>query len=235
MSIKSRLFIGALAAAIFACLSSANMVEAQIVSRSKEIVVVKPASLPELAQQGGIALQMYSESGDGSSYLYIEQNHGERLLALNVTDPAHVKMVGAVTLAVPGPFEFLGALGDSAFLVRFRNNAGLAVLDLRKPKVPALKPLSALQNPGRIESLGHSAFLMVSEGQLDVPPIPRDYQVVDTSNPFDPTLLFIVKQVNASISRDETGTIFLLGSEGLTIVRRPRVEEEYRSEQSYTN
>jgi len=235
MSIKSRLFNGALAAASVGYLLLGNIAVAQIESRSKEIVVVKPISLPELVQQRGTAFQLYSGDGDSNTYLYIEQHQGERLLVLNVTDPGHLKMVDAVTLTVPGPFEFVGMLGDSAFLVRFRNNAGLAVLDLRKPKAPVLKPLSGLQNPGRIESLGHSAFLMVNEGQLDAPPIPRDYQVVDTSNPVDPTLLFTVKQVTANISRDETGTIFLLGSEGLTIIRRPRVEEKYRSGQSYTN
>jgi hypothetical protein len=32
-------------------------------------------------------------------------------------------------------------------------------------------------------------------------------------------------------TRDETGTTFLLGSEGLTIIRGPRVEEEYEIHQ----
>jgi len=32
-------------------------------------------------------------------------------------------------------------------------------------------------------------------------------------------------------TNDETGTTFLLGSDGLTVVRRPRVEQEYKAQQ----
>jgi hypothetical protein len=62
---------------------------------------------------------------------------------------------------------------------------------------------------------------------MEVPVVPRDYQIVDTSNPADPALLFTVKQVSGEIARDETGTTFLLGSEGLTVIRHPQVEEKY--------
>jgi hypothetical protein len=40
-----------------------------------------------------------------------------------------------------------------------------------------------------------------------------------------------VRLVTDKTTRDETGTTFLLGSEGLTIIRRPRVEEEYEIHQ----
>ena len=59
-------------AAIF--LSSALLVgtaKAQIASHSKDIVIEQPTNLPELAQEPGIAFQLYTESGDGSAYLYM--------------------------------------------------------------------------------------------------------------------------------------------------------------------
>jgi hypothetical protein len=206
-----------------------------VVFRSKDVVIVTPASLPKFAQEPGIAFQLYSERSDGSVFLYIEQNQGERLLVLDVTNSAHVKMVRTVTLAVPGPFEFVRTLGSSALLINYHNNLGMAVLDLRKPRVPVLKAVPGLKCPGYSESLGDSTLLIVDQPRIDSPAIPRDYRVVDTSNPVDPFLLFTVKQVNATLSRNETGTTFLLGHDGLTIIRRPQVEDQYQSEQSYTN
>jgi hypothetical protein len=50
--------------------------------------------------------------------------------------------------------------------------------------------------------------------------------VVGSFNPANPVLLDTVRLVTDKTTRDETGTTFLLGSEGLTIIRRPRVEEE---------
>jgi hypothetical protein len=235
MSIKSRPLSGTLPAIFFGVLLFAGTAQAQVVSRSKEIVVVTPASLPTSAQEPGIAFELYSDGGDGSAYLYIEQNQGARLLVLDVTDPAHVKMVRAVTLTVPGPFEFVRTLGGSTLLISFRNNLGMAVLELRKPKAPALKVVPGLQHTGHTESLGDSAFLIVDERNMDAPAIPRDYRVVDTSNPADPFVLFTVKQVIAQLSRNETGTTFLLGCDGLTIIRRPQVEDKYKSQQSYSN
>jgi hypothetical protein len=235
VSIMSRLFAGTVAATLLSVVPGACFAKSEVVSHSNNIVVVLPANLPELARRRGIAEQVYSGSSDGSCYLYIEQHQGERLLVLNVTDPAHVKQVGAVPLTVPGPFDFVRMLGGSDYLIRFRNNLGMAVLDLRKPRTPVLTIARALEHPGQTESLGNSAFLMVSDHQMNSPAIPRDYQVVDTSNPENPSLLFTVKQVNCEIARDETGTTFLLGSEGLTIIRRPRIEESYKKAQDYTN
>jgi hypothetical protein len=234
MSIKSRLFTGTLAATVLGVAPLVWGEEAQVMSHSKDIVVVLPASLPELARHG-IAFQLYSGSGDGSCYLYIEQHQGEGLLVLNVTDPGHVILTKAVPLTVPGPFDFVRMVGTSAYLVRFRDGLGMGVLDLRKPKAPVLKMVNNLQVPGPTESLGDTAFLTVSGLPTGVSAISQDYQVVDTSNPAYPSLLFTVKQVSGEIARDETGTTFLLGADGLTIIRRPCVEEQYKMAQSYTN
>ena len=235
MNIRLKLLKGTLPVIYFGVLFFAMTAEAQVVSPSKEIVVVALASLPTLAQEPGIAFQLYSERSDGSVYLYIEQEQGARLLVLDVTDPAQVKMVRAVTLTAPGPFEFVQSLGSSSILIRYCNNLGMAVLDLRKPKAPELKAVPGLKHPNYSESLGDSTLLIVDQPRMDSPAIPRDYQVVDTTNPANPFLVYTVKQVNATLSRNETGTTFLLGHAGLTIIRRPQVEDQYQSEQRVTN
>ena len=205
--------------------------EAEIVSSSKDIVIEQPTDLPELAQRQGLALELYSGSGDGRTYLYIEQHHGERLVVLDVTDPAKLKMVGTATFAVPAPFDFVRPLGSSAMLVRFRNNVGVAVVDFRKAKEPTLKTVNGLRYPGHTEPLGESGFLMENLVRLDTPITARDYQVVDTSNPADPRLMYTAKLVTHRATREETGTTFLLGSEGLTVIRRLHAEEAYKIQQ----
>jgi hypothetical protein len=231
MNRQMTLFIRALALILLGSGFLVSAARAKIVSHSKDIVVEQPTDLPELAQRVGIDLQLYFGSGDGSAYLYIEQHHGERLLILDVTDPAHMKMVGAVTLSVPAPFDFVGPLGNSAMLVRFRNNQGIAVLDLRKAKAPTLRVFSGLDLLGYTLPLGDTGLLFVNGSRLNQQPTAQDYQIIDASTPAAPILLDTVKLVTNKITREETGTTFLLGSEGLTIIRRPRVEKEYQIQQ----
>jgi hypothetical protein len=204
----------------------------QIVNHSNTIVVVPPGGLPALAQQQGIAFHLYSESGDGSRYLYIEQQQGVQLLVLDVTDPARIRMVANVRLTVSGPFDFVRTLGESALLISFRNRPGNAVLDLQNPRAPTLKAVRTLRDAGPTEALGDSAFMMIDQRRAAVAMPPRDYEVVDSSNPADPALLYTVKQVTSEIECDATGTTFLLGSDGLTIIRRPQVELSYKLAES---
>jgi len=232
---SSRQFSGALSAILFGVLVLAGAAQAQVASRSKEIVIVKPASLPTPAQEPGIAMQLYSEAGGGNAYLYIEQNQGQHLLVLDVTDPVNVRMVGDVNLAVPGPFDFVGTSGRSALLISFRDNSGMAALDLRKPRTPTLKAAPNMQAPVYSEPLDGSVFLFAGHRTMEAPAIARNYRVVDLSNPAEPSLLWTAKQVIATLSREETGTTFLLGSDGLTIIRRPQIEEQYRYERAFTN
>jgi len=51
-----------------------------------------------------------------------------------------------------------------------------------------------------------------------------NYQVVDLSNP---NPVADVKHVFEKITNDETGTTFLLATDGLYLIRRPAVEEEH--------
>jgi hypothetical protein len=72
---------------------------------SDKIIVVRPAELPELARVAGQAMMLH-DTLDGTTLLYVEQNHGARLAIFDVTDPAHVKAEGSTVVDAPGSFDF---------------------------------------------------------------------------------------------------------------------------------
>jgi hypothetical protein len=204
--------------------------QAQIRSRSGELVVLEPRSLPEQAQLGGNSFFLHSDNA-GSTYLYVEQQQGARLTVFEVTDPNRIRLVSTMALTVDGPFDFVRSLEGNAELVRFRDGKTVAVLDLRKANKPSLHVVSGLLSPGPTEPLGETGFLGVSELYTYVRAIPRDYQVVDISTPAKPVLLTSIKQVKHRVVNEETGTTFLLGVDGLTVIRRISVENDYKVHQ----
>jgi hypothetical protein len=212
----------------FAGLAITFTLHAEIHSKSQELIVVQPRDLPEVAQTPGNSLFLHS-GGSGGTYLYIEQQQGARLTIFDVTDPSKITLVGSITLTVPGAFDFVRPLDGHGELVRFRDNKGVAILDLHKAKAPSLRIISGLSESGSTEALGETGFLMVNEPYNYVRATPRDYQVVDISLPSEPVLLATVKEVRHKIVNADTGTTFLLGSEGLTVIRRTSVENDYKT------
>ena len=225
-SVKSTLALGLFVAASTLPTPSA---QAEIHSRSKQLVVMEAPDLPEQAQTPGNSLFLHSNNA-GSTYLYIEQQRGARLSVFDVTDPARIKLVVSTPLAAEGAFDFVRPIGDHAELVRFRDSQKEAVLDLRKAKSPAFRMISTVTDLASAETLGQSALLVTSQSHHYTPAVARDYRVIDIAAPV-PTQLAIVKDVKHRATNDETGTTFLLGSDGLTVVRRLPVEEEYKMNQ----
>src|SRR5262249_48617063 len=152
-----------------------------------KIVVTHPADLPELAREHGQAMLLHA-ARDGRTHLYIEQNDGGRPAVFEVTDPGRVKVEGSAQVDAPGVFDFASSLGDYAELVRFRNGQGEAVLDLHKVKTPTLNKIQGLDQQGPTERLGDDGLIVVDANQ-------PNYQVVDLSNPVDPSSVDEVKQV----------------------------------------
>jgi hypothetical protein len=218
-----------LLAAVFAGAANAHAAQRP---HSHTILVEPPSELPEMAQIGGEAMYLQS-TGDGQAILYIETNGGQKLSILNVTDPAKVKGVAQVAIGAQAPFDFVQTLGDSAVLIRYRDHSGFAVLGLRKYNHPILAPTSQRTVAGSVENLGETGLLLTSTANVGTQAATafRTYDVLDTSNPSYPVALATVDGVVQRISRDETGTLFLLSSKGVTMVRRPRVEEEYAIQQ----
>jgi hypothetical protein len=206
---------------------SVSPLHAEIRSKSNDIVVLQTRDLPEQAQTPGNSFFLYSDS-DGSTYLYIEQEQGARLTTFNVTDPSKIKFVSSITLTSPTPFDFVRPVGGRAELIRFRDGKGVAVLDLHTAKKPTVKIISGLSESGSTEPLGEQAFMMINEPYNYIRAVPRDYQVIDISSPSDPLLITTVKEVKHRVVNGDTGTTFLLGSAGLTVIRRLSVENDYK-------
>jgi hypothetical protein len=135
--------------------------QAQVHSKSGELVVVEPHNLPEQAQLGGNSFFLHSDDS-GSTYLYVEQQQGSRLTVFNVTDPSRIKMVSTTPLTVDGPFDFVRSLDGSAELVRFRDGKTVAVLDLRKTSKPSLHVVSVSSTQARPSNLERLVSLVLA-------------------------------------------------------------------------
>ena len=227
--VKSTLALGLVVAT---AVLSTSPAEAEIHSRSKDLVVMEARDLPEQAQIPGNSLFLHSDNA-GSTYLYVEQQQGARLSVFDVTDPARIKVVVSTPLAAKGAFDFVRPLGDHAELVYFRDSQKEAVLDLRKTKKPVLRMISAMTDLGPAEPLGESGFLVTTQAHTYTPAVARDYQVIDVAGSI-PTQLATVSEVKHRVTNDYTGTTFLLGSNGLTVVRRLSVENDYKEQQLQT-
>src|SRR5258708_3878581 len=163
----------------------------------------------------------------GSTYFFVEQKKGPRLSVFDVTDPARIKLVVCTPLAAEGAFDFVRPLGDHTELVYFRDNQKEAVLDLRKAKRPVFRVISTAADLDQAETLGESGLLATSQPYKYVSPVGRDYQVIDIAAPAL-TQLATVRNVRHRVTNNETGTTFLLGPNGLTVVRRLGVENDYK-------
>lgn len=168
--IKSTLAIGFVVAAA-ALTSGAN---AEIYSKSKQLVIMQARDLPEQAELPGNSLFLHSDSA-GSTYLYVEQRQGAHLSVFDVTDPARIKLVVSTPLAAEGAFDFVRPLGDNAELVYFRDGQKEAVLDLRKAKRPSFRVIPTVADLGGAENLGASGLLVASQTHRYVSAVGLDY------------------------------------------------------------
>ncbi len=187
------------------------------------VVVVPSARLPESSQMTSESMFLYSNN-DGSTYLYLEQQRKKRLVVLDVTHPIRISQVSTVN-TVGAAFDFVRSLGTSSALVCFRDSSGSGVVHLHNPKQPALITVPGLRQASRAEEVGTSGLLITNgtRTQGDVPE--HDVQVIDFSTDA-PTVLATAHGVHQEIIDGATGAHFLLGADGLTVVRQPDVEAQ---------
>ena len=102
------------------------------------------------------------------------------------------------------------------------------MLDLREVKVPAIKMIQGLKFQGLTPRLGDDGFQVADRLNAQSEANDPNYQVVDISNPLRANAVADINQVLEKITNDETGTTFLLAADGLYVIRRPAVEEEYK-------
>ena len=215
-----------LVAVVFAITVSA---QADANVHSKAIVVEFPSDLPELAQVPSQAMYLH-HTGSGQVILYLEQNQGQRLAILDVTDPANIKAVGRVSVDAPAPYDFAQDLADSAILIHYRNHTGFAVISFKNYKQPVLKAEPEYLHPASVEAYGSSAVLLVSSNKTNTQAQTPQYEILSISNPANPTPLATIRGVTQRLDRPATGTVFLLNNSGLTVVRCLAKENENRIE-----
>lgn len=203
---------------------------AAVLPHSKTIVVELPENLPILAQTDAEAMYLHN-TNDGKAVLYIEAQNGQQLTALDVTNPARIQRTAQTAIPATSVFDFVRSVGDEGVLIRYRNGSGVALLSFKHYARPVLVNVAALENAETSEALGRTA-LLVTANEVTMHPIGglRNYNVVDTSNPAQPGMLATIPAVEQRLAKSDTGTLFLLNKNGVTVVRRLRIEEEHQIE-----
>ena len=94
-----------------------------------------------------------------------------------------------------------------------------------------LSSVPALANASAYESLGQTGLLVESTGTLQQSESrTASYNIVDLSAPANRAVLANVNDVRQRLFLRDTGTLFLLNDQGLTVVRQPQVELEHATE-----
>jgi hypothetical protein len=194
--------------------------------RSRTIVVQSPSDTPVLAQANSEAMYLH-RSRDERTVLYVESAHGTKLTALDVTDPAKIKRLTETELAAPSRFDFVESVGNDNVLVRYRDGSGEALLSLKHRVLGDASALTGIENA---EKLGETGLLSASTDAANEPMVGGDptYAVWDNSKASHPNLLATIPGVTQRLSNEDTGTLFLLSQNGITVVRRLRVEEDHK-------
>lgn len=203
-------------------------------SRSNSIVIEKPGDLPELAQRRSDGMFL-NTNGAGQAFLYLEQDQGRTVAVLDVSNPASIRESRRVTVDAKSTYDFVQYLGKSLVLIRYRDGSGFAALNVGKNKQPVLTAMSGLPNSSSIQNIDQHTFLFISANSASKGTGDSQIEVVDFSNPSAPVALAVVHGLVQELERQDTGTVFLLGDDGLTVVRRPSIEEEYQLESTDTN
>jgi hypothetical protein len=211
-------------AAIFVAILS---VQAIAQTRSESIVIESPSDLPEMAQRDSEAMYLH-DTGAGETVLYLEQDQGRTLAILDVSDLGAIRALPQVSIGARSPFDFVKTLGDLV-LIRYRDHSGFGIISFKRYKQPVLAEAPQFQHPAQPEAIGRDGLLLASTTRPSVQLEDPQYEVFDVSNPAKPVLLATVRGVKQRLDRNSTCTVFLLSTTGLTVIRRPNVEKDYKN------
>jgi hypothetical protein len=197
---------------------------------SKTVVVESPTAFPELAMQNAEELYLHAR-GDGRTFLIVEGLGGKTLSILDVSNPAHIRAIWQASISATAPFDFVESLNDRAFLIRYRNESGLAMLNFSKRDRPLITQLASSTGAGPVLIVNDRGEPLLPKAQAMALPETRarDYQVVDTSSPLEPQVVASVPRVRQTVLKSDTGTLFLLAPSGVTVIRHPGVERDYEA------
>jgi hypothetical protein len=188
-------------------------------------LVVQPIAATTDAQD----LMLHGDD-NGSTFLYVEQQKGALLSVYDVTDPGKIKLDASVETGARSSYDFVGAMGNSE-LIKFRDGSGSGVIDLHKAKAPKLTAIAGAL-PTSTEALGDEGYLASSSQTgpaTETAIVPRSVQVVATTSAA-PQVVDTVANVTKQVARPETGTTFLLGQNGVTMIRQVATERAYEQQ-----
>jgi len=181
-----------------------------------ELIVVPANKLPQQAHQQGQAMDLHLVNPT-TLYLYVEQENGLQIAIFDVSAPQRIKFKGLAKLDAPAPFDFVQPAGQSLELIRYRDGRGIAVLDLSKPKTPVLKAVGATAAGCYIVPIGENPDV----GRALT--VPQDYQIIE---PLTSKSVVTIKAVVQQQTDEGNGTTYLLGANGLTVIRNIKIERK---------
>jgi hypothetical protein len=188
-------------------------------------------SVESIAATAGAQDLMLHRTNNGSTFLYVEEQQGAVLAVYDVTDPAHITLESSVPTGGHGSYDFVGAIGNRE-LIAFRDGSGSGVIDLQLATAPKLAMIAGAA-PASSERLGDSGYLassFVTAGSATrAAAQPRSVQVVETATEV-PRVVSTVARVTKQVARPETGTTFLLGENGVTVIRQIATERAYEEQ-----
>ena len=183
------------------------------------LILVPKDKLPPQARVEGDAMTLHLVDLQ-TLYLYIERDHGQNLAVFDVRNPAKIKFKRMVPINAPASFDFCGLVAPYSMLIRYRDGSGEAILDLMDARKPQIRPLS--------DTPAETFILPVSDAPITglrktVPDAvaPRDYQIV---LPNGQRPLIRIKGVIQQANDTGNETTYLLGADGLTVIRNIRGE-----------
>jgi hypothetical protein len=202
---------------------------------SKTIIVDSPSALPVLAQPDREALYLQAR-GDGRTFLFVEEIGGKNISILDVTNPTQIHGIARANVSATGPFNFVKSLNDRAILISYRDQTGLAVVDVKKFDRPIVTQIFTGARAIPTQTIDDSGALLLesAHGAWASETSVRDYQVIDTSASLRPEIVAIVPDVQQTLLKSDTETLFLLSSRGVTAIRHSRAERDYEVAVSLT-
>jgi hypothetical protein len=110
------------------------------------------------------------------------------------------------------------------------------VLDFKKFDHPTLTQISSGAQAIPTQTIDDSGALLQASTHRALASETRatDFQVIDTSAPLRLEVVAIVPGVKQTLLKRDTGTLFLLSSTGITVIRHPRAERDYEEAVSLT-
>jgi hypothetical protein len=201
---------------------SATVIQATAEGKG-DLVIVPSHKLPEKAHRAGQAMKLHLVSPD-TLYLYVEQDNGRSIAVFDVSHPGKIALKALVAVDAPAPFTFVETVGRHTELIRYTDGSGNALLDLSKPKLPGIKTMAATASEAYvlpIREAGSGISGIVTKPYISS--VSADYQVILPSRPQQ---IFTVREVIQQLRDEANGTTYLLGSDGLTVIRDLKREQD---------